>query len=134
MTTIYRYQPVSDAYTTYHLRQPLRDGQLLGQRIAELDGYVYWALPADAELPPQPEQIALETVTMSDELKAQLRAASPQVRRINEQVREAIAQRYQAHDEIKMLRQGSGAEFDAYNAYVEECRAWGSAQKAEIGL
>lgn len=52
----------------------------------------------------------------------------------NEQVRESIAQRYQTHDEIKMLRQGSGAEFDAYNAYVDECCAWGRDRKAELGL
>lgn len=71
---------------------------------------------------------------MTDALKAQLREASPQVRRINDQVREAIAQRYHTHDEIKMLRQGSGVEFDAYNAYVEECRTWGRDRKAELGL
>ena len=32
------------------------------------------------------------------------------------------------------LRTAPRAEMDAYNAWVEKCRAWGRAEKAKLGL
>lgn len=44
-----------------------------------------------------------------------------------------IRERYDANEELKMLRLGitdpENADFATYNAYVEECRAWGRSQK-----
>jgi hypothetical protein len=37
-------------------------------------------------------------------------------------------------DEIKLLRTAPSPEMQAYDAYAEECRAWGRAQKAALGL
>ena len=34
----------------------------------------------------------------------------------------------------KMLRVGPTPETEAYNDYVEACRAWGRAEKAKLGL
>lgn len=55
---------------------------------------------------------------------------------IDRQVVAKIRERYDVNEECKMLRLGilnpENAEFFAYNAYVEECRAWGQAQKAEV--
>lgn len=51
---------------------------------------------------------------------------------IDEQVVEMIRQRYSINDEIKMLRIGPSAETSAYNAYVEECRAWGRGEKDKL--
>jgi hypothetical protein len=45
-----------------------------------------------------------------------------------------IAEQYTTGDEIKLLRTAPSAEFEVYNAYVEDCRAWGRAQRAALGL
>ena len=56
------------------------------------------------------------------------------MRHIDNQVKAAIAERYSIEDEIKMLRLAPSDETSAYNAYVEECRAWGRAEKNKLGL
>ena len=75
-----------------------------------------------------------EVLTLTDALRAEIKAASPHVRLINQRVREAISSRYSLEDEIKLLRTAPSAEMDAYNAWAEECRAWGRAEKAKLGL
>lgn len=137
MPSIVSYRKSTDALTTRELRRPEDPvtHQPLGREIAELDGVTYYVLPDGAALPAgQPEGITPEIVTLTDELRARLRAASPHVRLINEQVRAAIAERYSYADEIKLLRTAPSAEFEAYNAYAEDCRAWGRAEKAKLGL
>lgn len=138
MPSIVRYQPVSDAYTTYHLTLPMpantgADDPRVTQ-LATLDGYIYCHIPDGLELPAQPTQITVEPVTLTDELRDAIAAASPRVDLINQRVRAAIAERYSLHDEIKLLRTAPSPEFEAYNAYAEDCRAWGRAEKAKIGL
>lgn len=94
-------------------------------------------LPAGATLPSeQPEEIAasIEVVTLDPALRDDIANASPHVRLIRTTVAEKIAERYSLGDEIKLLRTAPSAEFEAYNAYAEDCRAWGRAQKALIGL
>jgi hypothetical protein len=56
------------------------------------------------------------------------------VRLINQRVQDAIAQRYSIADEIKLMRTAPSAEMTAYNAYAEDCRAWGRAEKSKLGL
>ena len=77
---------------------------------------------------------AYTVVTLTTELKDQIKAASRRVQFINQQVKEKIAERYSVADEIKLLRKGKNAEFDEYNAYVEACVAEGQAKKAALGL
>jgi len=50
------------------------------------------------------------------------------------QVVEQIRARYSVDDEIKLLRIAPSEETSAWNAYVEDCRAWGRAKKAALGL
>lgn len=98
--------------------------------VALFSGYT---LPAS-----QPQAIAqsIEVLPspLPDELRSAIKAASPHVRLINTRVQEAIAQRYTLADEIKLLRTAPNADMDAYNAYAEDCRAWGRAEKAKLGL
>ena len=103
--------------------------------LATIDGITYVFVPDATALPEQPAEIAasISTVVMDKSLLAEIKAASPHVRLINERVAASIAARYSIGDEIKMLRVG-GAEREAYEAYVEECRACGREQKAAIGL
>lgn len=97
----------------------------------------YVSLPDGAVLPAeQPAEISasIATVTLTDALRDAIKGASPHVRLINERVQEAIAERYSYADEIKLLRTAPSPEMAAYNAYAEDCRAWGRNEKASLGL
>ena len=137
MTKIYKYQKVTDEYTTYTLREP--DYNLLEteDRITELctiDGITYVSVPDSITLPAQPEQITVEEVELTEELKAAIKAASPHVQLVNDRVVSKIREVYSLNDEIKMIRLSPSEESTAYNDYVEECRAWGRTEKARLGL
>jgi hypothetical protein len=137
MTKIYKYQKVRDAYTTYCLTEP--DYNLLDTdtRITELctiDGVTYVSVPDSIILPDQPEQINVEEVTLTDELKEEIKEASLHVQLINNRVVEKIRQKYSLNDEIKMLRISPSEESTAYDEYVESCREWGRTEKAKLGV
>ncbi len=58
---------------------------------------------------------------------------------INRKVVEYIRAKYSIDDELKVLRIElfsfvPDPEASAYNAYVEECRAWGRGEKQRLGL
>ena len=139
MPSLSAYRKHIDAIYTHELRLPEgTDGQPAGQELCTLadgrtvvvlfDGYT---LPAE-----QHATIAstIEVLTLTDALRAEIKAASPHVRLINQRVREAISSRYSLADEIKLIRTAPSAEMDAYNAWAEKCRAWGRAEKAKLGL
>jgi len=137
MTKIYKYQKVQDAYTTHCLVEP--DYNLLEteDRITELctiDGITYVSVPDSIILPAQPEQITVEEVVLTDELKAAIKSASPHVQLINDRVVSKIREVYSLNDEIKMIRLSPSEESTAYNEYVETCRAWGKTEKARLGV
>jgi hypothetical protein len=137
MTKIYKYQKVQDAYTTHCLVEP--DYNLLEteDRITELctiDGITYVSVPDSIILPAQPEQITVEEVVLTDELKAAIKSESPHVQLINERVVAKIREIYSLNDEIKMIRLSPSEESAAYNEYVESCRDWGRVAKANLGL
>lgn len=91
-------------------------------------------MPDTAELPDQPVEIDVAPVTLTDALRDQIKAASPHVRLINQQVEDKIRERYSLGDEIKLLRIAPSDETAAWNEYVEDCRQWGREQKAALGL
>ena len=137
MTKIYKYQKVQDAYTTHCLVEP--DYNLLEteDRITELciiDGVTYVSVPDSIILPAQPEQITVEEVELTDELKESIKSESPHVQLINERVVAKIREVYSLNDEIKMIRLSPSAESAAYNEYVESCRDWGRVAKANLGV
>ena len=119
---------------------PLDPGshQRIGVELATIDGTTYVALPDGEVLPAdQPDEISASVdypVVLTATQVDAIRQASPHVRLINQRVREAISDRYSQSDEIKLLRTAPSDEFTAYNAYVEDCRAWGRAEKAKLGL
>jgi len=113
--------------------------QRIGTELATIDGKTYVSLPGDAKLPQdQPAEIvdSIETLPMPlpEMLRDAIRQASPQVQLIDRQVVEQIRVRYSIDDEIKLLRIAPSPETSAWNAYVEDCRTWGRAQKAALGL
>lgn len=132
---IYAYKKYVDAIRTVAMSLPEDvDHQPVGTELATVDGITYVFVPDAVLLPPQPPEITVAPVTLTDVLREQIKAASPHVWLINERVVEMIRQRYSVDDEIKMLRIAPSDETTAYNAYVEECRAWGRDQKAALGL
>lgn len=140
MPTIVAYQKYIDTEITRELRLPV-DGQhqSLGTELATLsDGATYVCLPGGATLPAdQPAEIAasiVNGVTLTAAQIADIKAASPHVRLINQRVAAMIAAEYSMADEIKLLRTAPSPEFEAYNAHAESCRAWGRVEKAKLGL
>jgi hypothetical protein len=131
MPSIVAYRKASDAYTVYSLNATEGSTEL-----CTLDGVTYTALPDGAELGEQPEQIAasVQVISPDVELRERICAASPHVALIRERVAARIAERYSLTDEVKLLRTAPSPEFEAYNAYAEECRQWGRERKAELGL
>lgn len=134
MPKIYKYQKITDQWTTHTLQEP--DYNLLdtSDRITELcdiDGETYVSVPDSITLPVQ-EHVTVEDVVLADELKAAIIAASPLFANINGRVVDKIREVYSVNDEIKMLRIGPSEETAAYNDHVEACRAWGREEKARL--
>ncbi len=138
MPSIVSYRKYIDSQVTRELRLPEDSAhQRLGTELATIEGVTYVSLPDGATLPTdQPQEIgaSIATVTLTDALRDAIKAASPHVRLINVRVQAAIAERYSFADEIKLLRTAPSPECVAYNAYAEECRQWGRAEKAKLGL
>lgn len=135
MSYIVRYQKFIDAERTVEVVLPEdENGQRVGVELATVDGATYVSLPDSAQLPEQPIEIKVESVKLTPELKTVIEDASPFVRMIRRMVSDMIADRYSVGDEIKLIRTAPSAEFEAYNAYAEECRAWGREQRAAVGL
>jgi hypothetical protein len=138
MTSIIKYKKHVSVEVTRELRLPEgENNQRIGQELATIGEFTYVSLPEGATLPTdQPDEISasIETVTPDQNLRDQICNASPLVKFIRSQVADQIAQRYSMADEIKLLRTAPSEEFDRYNAWAEECRAWGRAEKAKLGL
>ena len=129
---IYQYQQVTDQYTTHRINAPEGSTEL-----ATVEGITYVHVPDGVALPAeQPAEIAasIQPVTVDAVLREKISAASPHVQLIRARVAAKIAEQYSIGDEIKLLRTAPSAEFELYNAYVEDCRAWGRAQRAALGL
>jgi hypothetical protein len=102
--------------------------------IATVDGVSYVHVPDSMTMPEQPVEIEWKEASPDEALMKAIRGASPNARAINAGVVAKIRSRYSLDDEIKLLRTRPSAEFDEWDVYVEECRAWGNAEKAKIGL
>lgn len=131
---IYSYRKHIDEIRTVEMELPVVGMDRQGQELATIDGITYVFVPDTTTLPPQPPEITVAAATLTDAQRDSIKASSPHIRLINDRVVEMIRQRYSVDDEIKMLRIAPSDETTAYNAYVEECRAWGRDQKAALGL
>lgn len=147
---ILKYQKITDNFTTHTLREPdYQDGD---PRITELctignDTYVF--IPESVVLPEQPFNIdvSLEQVTLSDELKAEIKALSPHVQLSYKRLQERIRSRYSIEDEqyftrisiaalneTYTLREDEPGLISEYQAWVETCREIARLERENIGL
>lgn len=152
MPIIYSYQKYIDRLISRTLRLPEESTthSLIGTELATVDGITYVSLPEGAVLPSeQPDEIAasIQQITLTDEQRDAIKAASPHVKLINARVIERVRSRYNAEDESKYARIGVGvalgmytfqpgeqAELIAFGTFVQDARAWGRAEKAKLGL
>lgn len=152
MITLISFQRVVDAVTTHSLRLPdAPQGQQAGQELCTLpDGRTVVALFDGFTLPaaqPAAIQSSIEVLTLTPELKAQIKSLSPQVALINAQMLQRIRDVYTAEDEAFFSRIGVGVALGAYTfgageqaailafgAFVEGVRKWGRDQRAALGL
>lgn len=143
MPKLYRYQKTSDEYTTYGPQ---------GEGITELctlpDGFTYISVPEDGKLSNvQPKQIKVEEVILTDELKEQIKTASPHCQLIYTRMQEKIRAKYCSEDEMYFTRISVGAlsgvytmqpgepELIAdYQIFIESVRQWGKDERAKLGL
>lgn len=132
--SIYKYQRVvtdgPDGFTLYFRNTETNDAV----ELAELDGWHYVFAPDSVTLPAQHPEIQWQTVILTDAIKEQIKSASRACHLIDQRVVAQIRDRYSVDDEIKLLRIAPSEETSAWNAYVEDCRAWGRSQKAALGL
>jgi len=107
------------------------------------DGYT---LPAT-----QPVEIAASIehlpTPLPDDIKTQVKAASPHVALTYSRTQDLIRSKYSVDDEAYFARIGVGvalgaytfepgeqAELLAFGAFVESARAWGRVERAKLGL
>ncbi len=151
-TTLFSYRKTSDAHTTYELHMPDaqgEEGEIYCAELGTIDGLTYVSVPDGVTLPEQLPQVAatLQTVTLTPELRAQLKATSPHCALISERMVQKIRARYLIDDEMFFARIGVGAatgmytptpdelaEMQAFGEFVEAVRLWGRAERAKLGL
>jgi len=143
MAKIYRYIKASDEYTSYSPQ---------GEGITELctlpDGYTYVSVADDDQLAAeQPEQIQIEEPILTDELKEQIKAASPHCQLIYQRMQDKIRAKYCSEDEMYFTRisvgqlagmyqmqPGEPELIVEYQTFIEGVRQWGKSERAQLGL
>ena len=144
---IYKYQRIANAHTTFQVALPESDPPC--QELATVAGVTYVFVPTGAVLPAQHAEIAASValVTLTDELRAAVIAASPHCKLIDERMKASIRDAYPLEDELKYARIGVGAAMGmyvptadevagmtAFGEFVEGVRQWGRDQRAALGL
>jgi hypothetical protein len=122
-------------------------GESGATELATIGEKVYVYVPSGATLPEQPQEINFTEIVVSDELLAQIKAASRQAQLISEEMITKIRNKYTIDDEMYFARIGVGAanglyqpaatelaELAEFGQFVESVRAWGRTERAKIGL
>ena len=119
----------------------------IGAELATIDGVTYISLPDGETLPEQHEELVIEPVELTEELREAIKRSSSFCRMISEQCIARIRERYSIDDEAYFSRIGVGAALGVYTfqpgereqlfsfgEFVESIRQWGREQRASIGL
>ena len=142
-----KYQKITDEFTT-HIMATLNEGEGVTElcTIGE-DTYVYVA--DNVVLPEQPKIVnnTLESVTLTEELKAEIKAVSPHVELIEKRFIERLREKYTPDDELYFTRicvgvalgtytfqAGEQAKVLEYQTFVEANRETARTAKEAIGL
>lgn len=144
---IMQYRKLSDEYTTHELRLPEADGEALGQELCTIDGTTFTVVSGDQDLPKQPETLVISEITLTPELRAAIKAASPACRLIKTRAHEMIADVYSIEDQrmvermsiagfagLKTLSEDQKAVIAHFSALNDKALAWAAEQYAALGL
>lgn len=154
MLSFVAYRKSVSSITTHYLALPeAPSGEQAAQELATLpDGRTVVVLFDGYTLPAtQPPEIAatIEHLPspLPDDLKAQVKAASPHVALTYSRTQDLIRSKYSADDEAYYARIGVGvalgvytfepgeqAELMEFAAFVEAARTWGRGERAKWGL
>lgn len=154
MPSLYAYRKHIDAIHTHELKLPDSQGQdRAGHELCTLpDGRTVVVLFDGAELPAdQPEKIkaSIEALPkpLPDDLRDQIRAASPQIQLINRRLVEIIRSKYTPDDESYLTRIACGQALGSYQMSAGEmqmvveyqktaegARAWAKEERTKLGL
>lgn len=123
------------------------DDALRCTELCTIDGVTYVAVPDEVVLPDQPAEISVSVVTLTDELREQIKAASVHVAVISERMVDKIRAKYTVDDELYFARIGLGGLMGLYvpttseqtatqefGAFVEGVRQWGRDERQKLGL
>lgn len=123
------------------------DDALRCTELCTIEGVTYVAIPAGVTLPAQPAELTVTTPTLTDALKAQIRAASVHAALISERMIQKIRAVYTPDDEMYFARISIGAltaryameagettAVSDYGVFVEGVRQWGRDERAKLGL
>ena len=118
-----------------------------GQEIAIIDNWRYVYFPDDVTIPEQPSEIQWTELTLTDELKEQIKTNSRQCQLISQWMQDRIRAKYSLEDEQYFSRIGVGVALGAYTfqpgeqeallafgEFVESVRQWGRSERAKFGL
>ena len=78
MIKLYKFRKILDQYTTHSFVNN-SDEETKATELCTIGDDTYISVPDEMTIPDQPECINLEEVTLTDELKASIKAASPHV-------------------------------------------------------
>lgn len=150
MTSIHAYRKHSTPHTTIQMALPDSQGlddALHCTELCTLDGITYVAVPDGVTLPSQPPEIDVQPVVLTDELRDQIKVASPHVQLIYERTESLIRAKYSVSDEAKYARIGVGVALGSYTfgpgeqdemltfgSHCESARQWGRNERAKLGL
>ncbi len=148
MATIYQYQKQITAGANGTVIDFVRsEGDTQPLELCTIGGITYLSVPDGYVLSEQPTTINFAPVVMTDALRETIKANSRAVQLITEEVQKLIRNKYSLEDEQYFARIGVGAALGVYvflegeqealmsfGAYVEECRQYGKAKRAELGL
>jgi hypothetical protein len=123
---IIKYQKIIEKFsdgssTTHDLNEPdYQDSDSRCTELATIDGVTYVHVPDDVTLPDQPAQINVEEVTLTPELREEIKAASPHVRLSYKRLNDRIRVRYSIDDELYLARIAIGAQLGTYEMQDDE--------------
>lgn len=116
MARLWRYQPVSDEWTTHHVQHP---ADVVVSTLGEIDGYEWFA--AEDGYTPSHDLLSIEEVEPTEEVQTLLLAESPHARLLTRRLQDGPP-RYSEEDEARLslfIGLIRGLE-----AHIADGRAW----------
>ncbi len=145
---ILKYQKIIDSFTTHTLQEPdYKDSDLRCTELCTIGANTYVHVPDSLVLPSQPDVLDISAVSLTPELREEIKSVSPHVRLSYKRLQERIRARYSIEDEQYLTRIAIGflsGTYDmqedepglitAYQAWVEDCRETARLERTALGL